>query len=226
MNNKDVRRGANIYSKPVLGFYDLLVVRLSNSLVWHCPSRLMLDQYNRLLGQEHLDVGPGTGWYLTHTHLPERNRITLMDLNENSMEHAGSRLADMPAAGTRPAPRAVTGNVLEPIPEHLGNFDSVAVNYLFHCIPGTWQTKGEAFGHLADRLTDDGVLFGGTILGRGVSHNPAGKGLMALYNRMGIFHNHDDDEAGLRQALERSFHQVSVEVVGTVAVFNARQPRR
>ncbi|WP_026820036.1 class I SAM-dependent methyltransferase [Arthrobacter castelli] len=226
MNNKDVRRGANIYSKPVLGFYDLLVVRLSNTLAWRCPSRLMLDQYNRFLGQEHLDVGPGTGWYLIHAHLPERNRITLMDLNENSMEHTGFRLAGMPTAGTRPAPRAVTGNVLEPIPEHLGNFDSIATNYLFHCIPGTWETKSEAFGHLADRLTDDGVLFGGTILGHGVRHNTVGKGLMALYNRMGIFHNRDDAEAGLQQALERSFHQTSVKVVGTVAVFNARQPRR
>jgi SAM-dependent methyltransferase len=226
MTNEDVRRGAGIYSKPVLSVYDLLVVRLSNSLAWRCPSRLMLDQYDRYLGQEHLDVGPGTGWYLVHARLPERASITLMDLNENSLEHAGSRLSDTPSAHPRPATRAVAGNVLEPLPESLGRFDSIAANYLFHCVPGTWESKGQAFGHLAARLSDDGVLFGSTILGSGVEHNLGGKGLMALYNRMGIFHNRDDDEAGLRGALERHFGRVHVEVVGTVALFRASQPRR
>ena len=32
--NDVLRRGARIYSKPVLGAYDLLVVRLSNSVAW------------------------------------------------------------------------------------------------------------------------------------------------------------------------------------------------
>lgn len=181
----------------------------------------MLDQYNRCIGPRHLDVGPGTGWYLAKANLPESAEITLMDLNENSVEHAASRLA-----GTKASVKGVTANVLEPIPEELGQFDSIAANYVFHCVPGSWEDKGVAFEHLGERLADDGVLFGSTILGSGVSHNLVGRGFMALYNRMGIFHNRDDDAAGLEAALRRSFAQVNVDVVGAVAVFSAREPLR
>lgn len=221
MNDQEVRRGAGIYSKPVLGFYDLLVVKFSNSLAWRCPSQLMLDQYNRCIGTRHLDVGPGTGWYLANADLPKSAEITLMDLNENTLEHAASRLAH-----THVSTKAVTANVLEPIPEALGRFDSIGANYVFHCVPGSWADKGVAFEHLGERLTDDGVLFGSTILGRGVNHNLIGRGFMALYNRMGIFHNLEDDAAGLETALQRSFGQVNVDIVGTVAVFSAREPLR
>ena len=221
MNDQEVRRGAGIYSKPVLGFYDLLVVKFSNSLAWRCPSQLMLDQYNRCIGTRHLDVGPGTGWYLANADLPETAEITLMDLNENSVEHAASRLAH-----THVSTRGVTANVLEPIPEALGQFDSIAANFVFHCVPGSWADKGVAFKHLGERLAADGVLFGSTILGSGVSHNLIGRGFMALYNRLGIFHNREDDAAGLEAALQRSFDQVKVDVIGTVAVFSARNPLR
>lgn len=221
MNDQEVRRGAGIYSKPVLGFYDLLVVKFSNSLAWRCPSRLMLDQYNRCIRSRHLDVGPGTGWYLAKADLPDSAEITLMDLNKNSVEHAASRLTHTEASLS-----SVTANVLEPIPEALGQFSSIAANYVFHCVPGSWEDKGVAFEHLGERLTDDGVLFGSTIIGDGVNHNLVGRGFMALYNRMGIFHNRKDDAAGLETSLRRSFGQVNVEIVGTVAVFSAREPLR
>lgn len=219
MYDEDVRRGAGIYSKPVLGFYDTLVVRFSNSLAWRCPSPLMLAQYNRFLAGRHLDVGPGTGWYLANARMPEGAVVTLMDLNANSLERASERLGST-------AHSQLVANVLEPLPEAAGPFDSIGVNYLFHCVPGTWASKGIAFAHLAERLSDEGVLFGSTILGRGVEHNLAGTRLMALYNRMGIFHNRLDDVQGLRAALEHAFGKVEVEVVGTVAVFSAREPRR
>lgn len=224
MYDDAVRRGAGIYNKRVLGFYDLLVVRLSNSLAWRCPSERMLRQYDRLISSNHLDVGPGTGWYLANTQLPEDSEITLMDLNDNSMQHTSARLATQFDAHARPAPRTVTHNVLEPIPSSVGTFDSIGVNYLFHCVPGAWEDKGVAFAHLADRLNDDGVLFGSTILGEGIEHNLAGRSLMTLYNRLGIFHNRDDDAGGLRAALERSFREVTVATTGTVAMFAAQGP--
>lgn len=226
MNDQEVRRGAGIYSKPVLVIYDTLVVRLSNSVAWRCPSRLMLERYDQLLGRKHLDVGPGTGWYLAHADSPNDLQLTLMDLNKNSIEHATQRLrAELDGGQLSNVPRGLVGNVLEPIPETAGQFDSIAVNYVFHCVPGTWQEKGVAFEHLAQRLDDDGVLFGATILGDDTSHNILGRGLMDLYNHMGIFHNREDDVDGLCAALESAFEDVTLRVVGKVAVFDARGPR-
>lgn len=219
MNDKDVRRGAGIYSKPILSVYDLLVVKMSNSWAWHCPSQRMLAAYKAYMGHRHLDVGPGTGWFLARSITPSTD-LWLMDLNRNSLESAAARLNHTTAISS------LEHNVLEPLPANITKFDSIGINYVAHCLPGTWQEKGKAFSNLADLLDDDGYLFGSTILGDGVEHNLAGTGLMKLYNRLGIFHNVDDDLDGLRQALTRAFDDVEVDLVGTVAVFNARGPRR
>lgn len=218
-HDDDVRRGAGIYSSPVLKIYDMLVVKLSNSYAWRCRSELMLEQYNRHLGRTHLDVGPGTGWYLAHTDMPDGIDITLMDLNPNSLDSSCDRIS-------RLSPKRKVGNVLGPIPGDIGPFDSIGVNYLFHCVPGDFSHKGRAFTQLASRLTDDGTLFGATILGTGVHHNLFGKALMALYARLGIFHNRQDSRQGLEKALEAAFDEVQIRIIGTVALFVARSPKR
>lgn len=219
MNDKDVRRGAGIYSKPILSVYDLLVVKMSNSWAWRCPSQQMLAAYQHLIGQRHLDVGPGTGWFLARSIMPSTD-LWLMDLNRNSLESAAARL------GHANRVSGLQHNVLEPMPANITRFDSIGINYVFHCLPGSSTEKGLAFDHLADLLDDDGVLFGSTILGAGIKHNLAGAGLMRLYNRLGIFHNRNDDLDGLHHALSTAFNEVEINLVGTVAVFSAHRPRR
>src|SRR5215471_4947550 len=97
-----VERGQRIYTPFVLHAYDLLVLRVSNRFAWRCPSATMLEQYDRHLGQRHLDLGVGTGWFLDNATWPvEQPAITLLDLNENSLSIASRRLA-------RYSPRSVS----------------------------------------------------------------------------------------------------------------------
>ena len=49
-------------------------------------------------------------------------------------------------------------------------FDSIAVSYLVHCLPGPICNKAILFENLAPLLSDTGVLFGSTILGAEVDH--------------------------------------------------------
>jgi hypothetical protein len=65
------------------------------------------------------------------------------------------------------------------------------------------------------------VLFGATILGRGIAPNGPARALLALYNKRGVFNNREDDLASLRQGLEQRFDSVEIETVGCVAVFRA-----
>jgi len=53
----------------------------------------------------------------------------------------------------------------------------------------------------------------------------AARGVMRLYQRLGIFHNNADTVEGLREALSHSFADVHVQVVGCAALFQAAQPR-
>ena len=106
-------------------------------------------------------------------------------------------------------------------------FDSVAANFVLHCVPDTWEQKGRAFGHIAQVIADDGVFFGSTILDTGAHHTPLSRALNSLYNGpIKLFHNRGDDLDCLHTALVAAFGEVGITVVGAVAVFAARLPRR
>jgi hypothetical protein len=201
----------------VLRAYDLFVLGFSNRFVWRCPSSKMLERYEAHVGARHLDVGVGTGWFLDHCRWPvERPQITLLDLNENSLSAASVRIR-------RYAPRTVQANVLDPIDLADVRFDSIGANFLFHCLPGGLEWKAATVAsNLCPYLDPGGVLFGSTILGRGIAHNLLGRRLMRLYNRKGIFSNVEDDERGLEQGLASELTDLEIEVVGAVAVFAGR----
>jgi SAM-dependent methyltransferase len=205
-----------VYTPFVLRTYDVVVLGFSNRFAWRCPSLVMLERYDRHAGARHLDVGVGTGWYLDRCAWPvERPEITLLDLNENSLAVAARRIR-------RYAPRTVRANALEPLPLGDARFESAAANYLLHCLPGQMRSKAAALAaHVRPHLEPGAVLFGATILGRGVPHTRVGRRLLHVYNRKGIFSNADDDERGLRLGLESALKDVEIEVVGAVALFAA-----
>jgi SAM-dependent methyltransferase len=215
-----VNAGQAIYTRPVLMSYDLLVLGLSNRWIWRCPSRHLRTLYDRHVTGNHLDVGVGTGYFLDRCRFPvARPRLALMDLNPNCLEAASRRL-------TRYQPETYRANVLEPIavPELLSrpHFDSIGMNYLLHCLPGSLQEKAALFSHLKPLLRPGGKVFGSTLLHGGVQRTAAARRLMAFYNAKGIFTNRDDDLGGLEQVLKARFKTVSIDTVGCVALFSAQ----
>jgi len=215
--NQSSQAGAAVYSPLTLKLYDGWVLGVSNRFAWQCPTRTVLQPFfNRHVGARHLDVGVGTGYYLANANLPADTQVTLLDLNPSSLEAARQRLG-------RPDTRLVQHDVFQPLnDEQVAMCDSISLFYLLHCLPGTMADKAVVFGNLKSRLADNGVLFGATILGDEANHNGFGGKLMAVYNKKGIFGNRNDTAAGLRSALAQHFADVSVEVVGKVALFSAR----
>lgn len=215
----DVAAGADGYTQERLRGYDRVVLELSNDYIWRCPSRELLALYDAHVSTNHLDVGVGTGYFLDSCRFPAPSpRITLLDLNENCLAYTCERIR-------RYAPRTRIANILDPLPAELGPFDSIGLNYVLHCIPGPMARKQAALANLRRLLSERGVLFGATILGRGPQHGWAARGLIHLYNRTRWFANRDDDQAGLEAALRSQFQQVSVRILGAVALFVARGPR-
>jgi hypothetical protein len=82
-----------------------------------------------------------------------------------------------------------------------------------------------AIRHIADVLTADGVLFGGTVLGLEERHTPQARAVLKAFNWAGDFDNLRDTAEGLRRILEESFEKVEVDVVGSTANFTATRPR-
>jgi hypothetical protein len=74
-------------------------------------------------------------------------------------------------------------------------------------------------------LAPDAVLFGATVLGESGEHSWMARRMLHAYNRRGAFDNLGDSEEAIHEMLARSFKDVQVSVVGSIAMFEARGPR-
>ena len=213
---EQVDAGQAVYTKQTLGVYDFAVLSVSNQFIWKCPTQRFLDLYNQSVTANHLDVGVGTGYFLDHCQFPSSTpRVALIDLNSSTLEFASQRIA-------RYKPKIYRRNILEPISLDESKFDSVGINYLLHCLPGSIESKSVVFDHLKMLMNPNAVLFGSTLLHSGVSRNWFAKRLMNVYNKKGIFSNQSDDLEGLKRELDKRFKDVLVEVVGCAALFSGR----
>ncbi len=214
--SEQVDAGQRIYTRRNLALYDFVVHGVANGIAWKCPTKRLLEHYNRYISANHLDVGVGTGYFLDQCRFPSAApRVALMDLNPNSLEFASRRIA-------RYSPESFRRNVLEPISIDGSGFDSVGANYLLHCLPGTIESKSVVFENLKILMNPDAVIFGASLLQRGVERTWLAKRLLKAYNRRGFFCNEEDDLEGLKRALYEHLHDVNVEVVGCAALFSGR----
>jgi hypothetical protein len=210
-------KGQADYSPLLLRLYDPIVIGFVSWFVWRVPADSILDAYRRLIRDNHLDIGPGTGYCIDKSSLPDGSRVTIADPNKNVLRYASRRLRRLDVT-------AVEADVLKPLPVR-GPFDSAALNLVIHCLPGPMSRKSMAVANVAATLSPDGVLFGASVLGRSGNHSWLARRVLGAFNRRGAFDNLDDSEAGLRQILEDSFDDVELKVVGSAAIFAARGPR-
>ncbi|MCV0403795.1 MAG: class I SAM-dependent methyltransferase [Chloroflexi bacterium] len=193
----------------ILGFFT--------RVVWRCPTTLLVERYRRHIRPQHLDVGPGTGYFLERAGLPPGAQVTILDPNVNVLEHASGRLTALDIT-------AVEADVLKPLPLDR-TFDSAALHGVIHCLPGPLTRKAAAVANVAAVLAPTGVLFGASILGSSGSHTWLSQRILTANNRRGIFDNLGDTQEGLREMLGASFRHVELETVGSMAIFAATNPR-
>lgn len=218
MNTK-TRDGIKAYTPLSLKLYDWWVLRVSNRYAWKCATeRHLIPHFRNNMKNNHLDVGVGTGYYLTYT--PDSCTISLLDLNISSLEAANARV------GRNRVKASILHDVFEPYPSNLQEqFDSVSMFYLLHCLPGEMSDKAEVIANASSVLTKEGCLFGATILGDEAGHNVFGRKLMKIYNKKGIFSNRTDSAEALASLLTRYFHHVEIVVEGRVALFKAERKK-
>ncbi len=86
-------------------------------------------------------------------------------------------------------------NLLAPLERSASGapFESVGLTYVLHCLPGAMGDKLVVLDHLRPLMAEGAVLFGATILGRGVPVNAPARALLDIYNAKGVFDNREDD---------------------------------
>lgn len=213
--DRRVETSTKVYDTSFLNVYDVFVHGFCNRYAWDCPTDTLVAQYDALTSDNHLEAGVGTGFLIDKASLdPSSQRLGILDFSKNCLSYSTKRLA-------RYAPESLHQDILKPVTQPVKPFKSIGINYVLHCVPGSFETKGVAFAHLKTLLAPGGVLFGSTLLGRGVPRNRIARTLMAAYNRLGVFSNREDDVPLLHEALSASFTHVEIEVVGCCALFKA-----
>jgi SAM-dependent methyltransferase len=209
-------RGQADYSRLLLRLYDPLVLGPIARYVWRCPVDRLTERYQRHIRDHHLDVGPGTGYFLARSGIPPDAKVTILDPNTNVLGHTAGRLGHLDVT-------AIEADVCKPLPV-AGPFDSASLNRVIHCLPGPFERKVAAVANVAAVMAPDGVLFGSSVIGETGSHNPVARTMLRAYNRRGAFDNLDDSEEAIGQMLASSFVDVEVDTIGSIAVFTARGP--
>jgi SAM-dependent methyltransferase len=215
-----VQAGQAVYTRLVLRVYDPVTFGFNFPVLWRCPKGNLQRLYDEHAGGRHLDIGVGSGYLIDRCRFPvDLPRITLMDLNPNSLGFAARRLR-------RYSPEVHRANVLEAWGLPGQGFDSVAMVNLLHCVPGTLPDKAVAFEHAYGALAPGGTLFGATVLGLEADHTRRSRRVLERYNSRRVFSNLEDRREDLEAGLGATFDVHEVDVRGAVALFVAHKHRQ
>ena len=209
------KQAIKIYNKLSLKFYDAYVHGFVAPAIFKCPTSNIIKLYDRNITKNHLEAGVGTGYLLSKCNVLEKiSTLAIVDMNKACLEYSRKRLHEY-------NPEVAIANLLNPFQVSGQMFDSIGINYVLHCIPGDFTSKGIAFTHLKQHLSNEGVLFGSTVLSTGANQSWLARKLVKFYNRAGVFNNLHDDLNGLNQSLHRNFANVEIHLIGSIAVFRA-----
>lgn len=210
---------ASPYSGIALRLYDAFVLNFTSPLAWGCRKKTISELYRQRVSVRHAEVGVGSGYFLKRLPRKQWESLALIDPNRSALSFVKRRLSATPSV-------EYNADILRSETLPSVRFQSVAANYVLHCLAGPMTEKDIAIQNLASLVVDDGTLFGATVLGASEKHNALGRAVMGVCNRRGAFGNLDDTEEGLKELLSRHFVTVDIRRESTVAIFVASRPRR
>lgn len=208
------------YSPLMLEAYDMLIVRLSATLIWRCPTPYLLRLYSENLSHRHLEAGVGTGYFLEHGIFPTLYpQLTLLDCHAGVLAHARRRLS-------RYKPTMIVQDLTHADWPQLPQYSSIGLNLVYHALAGNDSARASVLQRLAQCLTSDGVLFGSTVLAASPHMSGLARKASQKWLAAGKFNNKKDTPEHVEQALRTAFDDVQVQVMGYVLLFVARRPKR
>ena len=214
-NGRSSRWGQFFFTTMSHRLYDAGLYGFVTRYLWRCSTERLLDNYVENISRNHLEIGVGSGFFLERTLCSDYlRRLVLLDLNGRCLRKSAARLQAFD-------PETRQHDMLEPIPAELGKFDSVAMNYVLHCIPGSFRSNRRMFASIRSRLTSGGVLFGATLVRRPIKEGLFAWLLMWLLNAIGVFGNTRQTVNELRYVLGSLFDEVDLYVAGNAVVFRA-----
>ena len=191
--------------------YDFVVNDLNCKYAWRCHKNNIFKNYQNNLKNNHLEIGPGSGYFLNPKfHQKKIDNLFLMDINQPILKASKENL-DKYYSNIQ----TVNHNIFEKSLNSL-QIDSIGINYVLHCVPGSLDNKLEK---LYLNLPKNTNIFGATVISDIDKQTPLSKLELKLLNHKGVFNNKLDFSNNFIDFVERNRLPYSYQIIGNVLIF-------
>lgn len=196
-------------NKLLLNNYDYFVNKLNCNYVWGCNQKVIKNLYKNNLGKNHIEIGPGTGYFLKQNQF---NNLYLFDINNDILNDSYENLKDNSKDTFK-----INKNIFNENEKiSIDNINSIGLSYVLHCVPNTLD---KSLNYLINNLNQKNViLFGSTVVPQ--KTNIVASTELFFLNKLGIFNNKNHNIDQLKNFCKNYEHEINVE--GNVLVFKIK----
>ena len=194
--------------------------------------QLLAYQSSMANSKNHLEIGTVSVWLpIMASKDLSSTRYCLLDIDQSAVISAKQHMinAGVPSNHIQ----SIQGDALQIDKLSLPNdqpFDSVAISYVLHCIPGSLNHKLplilDGLSRL-DSVNENTIFFGSTITYPDINDDASiedkiGLHSMHLLQRVGIFNNGQDKHSDFDKIFSNYFNEYEIEKTGFVSSFCAK----
>ena len=203
-------RNKNFVSR-FINVYDYLVNDINCKYAWRCPQKNIFNKYNKYLGRNHLEIGPGSGYFLKNKNI---NNLTLIDINQDILNYSYNNLIS-----NNYEIKIKNHNIFNQELKLNSEFDSVGLNYVLHCIPGRIENNIDSIiNNLKNK--NDYILFGSSVLNDVNLQTRLSKLELIYLNKNKVFHNTNDYSYNLINYFNINNFNYNYKIIGNVILFS------
>ena len=187
--------------------YDYFVNKINCKYVWKCDQRHIKKLYANNITNKHLEIGPGTGYFIKKYQF---NNLNLVDINKNILNNSKKNLIN-----NCQNIKINNKNIFQNNNKINEDITSIGMSYVLHCVPNNLD---KSIDNLVENIETNNqiTIFGSTVI-------PNKKDFLAMteiytLNTLGIFNNINHNKEQLNFIIDK--YNGTLNQIGNVLLFN------
>lgn len=188
-----------------------MVNDINCTYAWRCPKKNIIKNYKSNIKNNHLEIGPGTGYFLKNNF--DIKKLYLIDINQDTLDFSYQNLSE-----NYNDINIINHNLFEE-KLFINNLESAGINYVLHCVPGNLEDK---IDNLVNNLKSNKQItyFGATVLNDEDLQTNVSRLELQFLNKFKIFNNKNDYSKNLINFLKYNNFNYKIKIVGNVLIFS------
>ena len=199
-------------NKFLFNNYDYFVNKINCRYVWECHENIIKDLYKKNTTKNHLEIGPGTGYFLKDKYY---DSLHLVDINNDILNESYDNLKHKSNNIFKINKNLFLDNNYDKT-NNFNDIKSIGLSYVLHCVPGSLD---DSLDNLVKNIKQkDVVIFGSTVV-------PEKAGIIAkielfFLNKFNVFNNLNHNLDQLQSFSGKYEHEIKR--VGNVLLFKIK----